>query len=92
VPPGNVRPWILGACCSGAGLYTAKVVADYPLNAKVDSNTGLMFNWLPFGSFHSGGANFMLADGSVTFISDSITLDLYRKLATVNGGEPVTVP
>jgi prepilin-type N-terminal cleavage/methylation domain-containing protein/prepilin-type processing-associated H-X9-DG protein len=91
VPPGNVRPWILGACSDGSGLYTAKVVADYPINVVVDSS-GIMFNWLPFGSFHPGGANFLLADGSVTFLSNSILLDLYRKMATVNGGEPVSVP
>ena len=69
--PGNVRPWIFGACCSGTGLYTAKVVADYPINAIVNSNaSGVYFNHLPFGSFHPGGANFLLGDGSVTFLSE----------------------
>jgi prepilin-type N-terminal cleavage/methylation domain-containing protein/prepilin-type processing-associated H-X9-DG protein len=45
-----------------------------------------------FGSFHPGGANFALADGSVRFISETIELSHYRALSTRYGGEPVQVP
>ncbi len=40
-----------------------------------------------FGSYHTGGANFMRADVSVTFLSDSIDLNVYQAMATRNGGE-----
>jgi len=40
-----------------------------------------------FYSFHSGGANFVLADGSVHFISDNISAREYRDLSTIDGGE-----
>jgi len=43
-----------------------------------------------FYSQHPGGANFALADGSVHFINDGIDLTLYRTLATIDGGEPVS--
>jgi prepilin-type N-terminal cleavage/methylation domain-containing protein/prepilin-type processing-associated H-X9-DG protein len=42
-----------------------------------------------FHSFHPGGAQFALVDGSVRIISDTIDLNNYRALATIQGGEPV---
>jgi prepilin-type N-terminal cleavage/methylation domain-containing protein/prepilin-type processing-associated H-X9-DG protein len=35
-----------------------------------------------FRSYHSGGGNFLFADGTVKFITDSIDARLYRSLAT----------
>ncbi len=92
-PPGNVRPWILGATTDDSrGSYAMKA-AVHPLNAKLDrAKDKIAFNWLPQGSFHSGGANFAAADGSVHFLSENISFDLYRQLMTVNGGEPVAIP
>ena len=40
-----------------------------------------------FRSRHMTGANFALADGSVRFVSQSISIAIYRAAATVNGGE-----
>jgi prepilin-type N-terminal cleavage/methylation domain-containing protein/prepilin-type processing-associated H-X9-DG protein len=45
-----------------------------------------------FGSRHTGGANFLLADGSLSFINNSIDLRVYEALGTTNGGEVVQVP
>jgi prepilin-type N-terminal cleavage/methylation domain-containing protein/prepilin-type processing-associated H-X9-DG protein len=45
-----------------------------------------------FGSRHAGGANFLLADGSLCFISDSIDAAVYEALGTANGREVVQVP
>ncbi len=49
-------------------------------------------NTWSFRSRHPGGLNFALADGSVRFIPNAIDLQLYRALATVAGGEPVSPP
>ena len=40
-----------------------------------------------FGSGHSGGANFALADGSVRFVRDTTSLDVVQAMCTRNGGE-----
>lgn len=40
-----------------------------------------------FGSFHSGGSNWAMADGSVRFIPQSVDMNLLANMATINGGE-----
>ncbi|HWL07990.1 MAG TPA: DUF1559 domain-containing protein [Planctomicrobium sp.] len=42
-----------------------------------------------FGSFHTGGCHFSLADGSVRFVSENINLDTYRFLAQRTSGEVI---
>jgi prepilin-type processing-associated H-X9-DG protein len=41
-------------------------------------------------SMHPGGANFLLADGSVRFIKSSIALPTYWALGTKAGGEAIS--
>ncbi|MFO0810081.1 MAG: DUF1559 domain-containing protein [Gemmataceae bacterium] len=50
-----------------------------------------------FWSFHTGGANFLLGDGSCRFLNYSIdpgsgAADLFVALCTRNGGEPAQLP
>jgi prepilin-type processing-associated H-X9-DG protein len=46
-------------------------------------------NDLPWGSRHSGGANFSYGDGSVKFLPDDIDLDVFLGLGSRNGEEVV---
>ena len=43
-----------------------------------------------FQSSHSGGANFVMGDGSVHFISQNIDYEVYNGLGTRSGGEVTT--
>ena len=40
-----------------------------------------------FGSNHTNGMNFVMADGSVRFISTSVSIPILRAAATMQGGE-----
>jgi prepilin-type processing-associated H-X9-DG protein len=42
-----------------------------------------------FASLHPGGANFLMADGAVRFVADTIPLRVYQALATLQGGEVI---
>ena len=46
---------------------------------------------LAFGSFHTGGANMALCDGSVRFVRQSITNAQWLAAGTRNGGEAVNL-
>lgn len=96
-PPGNVRPWLHGGGGQAgdnvnAGLHSCKVISEATINAKVTRNIEVPFNHLPFGSFHPGGMNTCMGDGSVTFLSEDIELATYQALATADGGEAVETP
>jgi prepilin-type N-terminal cleavage/methylation domain-containing protein len=90
-PPGNTRPWYISGYLDGP--YSMRV-AENPPNVCVVRNpqncvTGqaINFNHLPMGSFHAGITQFVFVDGSVHSIADSIELEVYKSLATVNGDE-----
>jgi prepilin-type N-terminal cleavage/methylation domain-containing protein len=61
--------------------------------ASMDPNmmmTGSMVNMavqLPPSSYHPGGVNVLLGDGTVRFVKDTIALNIWRALSTRNGGE-----
>jgi len=63
----------------------------FPTNLPTQANP----RWdesIGFRSFHPGGANFLLCDGSVRFISEGIDMVTYRALASRANGELMTLP
>ena len=56
-------------------------------NAPTGAAKTMVLNDLFFGSFHNGGANFCLADGSVHMVQDNIDFTVFEDLSTINGGE-----
>lgn len=92
--PGNVRPWYLagfqGRFNDLPFIYHVKQLENPP-NARLARADVLTFNQLPLGSFHPGVTQFGFIDGSVQVVNDDIDLDVYQSIATVNGGEPVSL-
>jgi len=58
----------------------------YPLRQQPRTD-GPDANNTSFGSDHPGGANFLMVDGSVTFVENNIEMGLYMSRASRNGGE-----
>jgi prepilin-type processing-associated H-X9-DG protein len=69
-----------GDLCNLAAYYTLNNVHCY-------YNYGY---YMGFKSFHPGGANFGMADGSVRFLKQTINTRIYNALATRAGGEVIS--
>ena len=70
------------------GYYHAHEDDDRP-GAVDDGLKNGLYNNLGFGSFHTGGANFAYADGSVHFLSEGMSDVVYISLGSRNGGETI---
>jgi prepilin-type N-terminal cleavage/methylation domain-containing protein/prepilin-type processing-associated H-X9-DG protein len=83
--PDRYRSWVRG--CDGALACAGCRNVNSPINTpSIDT-----FNDVAFGSQHPRGANFLLADGSVRFLADSVALAVYKAAASRDGGEATTL-
>lgn len=56
-------------------------------SAPLDAPRTMLLNDLEFASMHPGGAQFLLADGSVQFLADDLELTIYYAMASRDGGD-----
>ncbi|GDX90703.1 MAG: DUF1559 domain-containing protein [Planctomyces sp.] len=90
--------WQFGCPQSGGWVYGGLGGTEYSeglgsavvkINANIDPTIHGVLMEMSFGSYHVGGAQFAMADGSVRFISENVDLRLYQSLATRGNGEIV---
>ena len=68
-----------------------QLVRESPFDTGTNAqNNAIADEAITFRSLHSGGANFALCDGSISFITDSIDGEIYRGLASRAGDEVVS--
>jgi prepilin-type N-terminal cleavage/methylation domain-containing protein/prepilin-type processing-associated H-X9-DG protein len=98
---GDKNPWTHGATIlgtanpltsgnSGTRCQAAMKNVRWAINTPWEEND--LDNELAFSSYHPGGAQFALADGSVTFVDEDIDLVLYKAMCSMSGGEVITYP
>ncbi len=89
VPAPNAPPDTTGAV-TGACFANCVLPPDWLNNAGIPGGACNQLGQWGFRSFHPGGLNFAMADGSVRFIKNSINLVTYRALGTRNMNEVVS--
>jgi prepilin-type N-terminal cleavage/methylation domain-containing protein/prepilin-type processing-associated H-X9-DG protein len=56
---------------------------------KTDRRYHLQYAW-GFGSWHPGGANFVMGDGSVRYLRDTMSFAIFQAMCSASGGETIT--
>ncbi len=84
---GGIQPWTWGMYWY---VDTRRLTIDskhiaFPINFKGSFTN----NSTPYTSFHTGGAHFLLADGSCRFLSENIDLNTLKSLGTRAKGEVI---
>ncbi len=70
--------------------YLVGMETDDPINANTRDAAGHFSNDGEYaGSYHPGGAQFVMTDGSVRFVTQNINMTIYQGLATRANGEVV---
>jgi prepilin-type N-terminal cleavage/methylation domain-containing protein/prepilin-type processing-associated H-X9-DG protein len=80
-PPNTLVPFVNGGITYDVDFTSARVSPTAPRHS---------YRVVTARSYHTGGVNAALLDGSVRFVSNSIPQPLWRALGTRAGGEVVT--
>jgi prepilin-type N-terminal cleavage/methylation domain-containing protein/prepilin-type processing-associated H-X9-DG protein len=87
--PSQGYTWAFGSGGHG-GWYTHDVKPNNNSCAWDGQNWGSPFLFPAAQSWHPGGVNLLMVDGSVRFISDTITKPIWKALATIEGQETLS--
>lgn len=79
-PPNTPVPY-----ASGGEIYDV----DFTSSREGKTTTGLTYAVVTSRSYHPGGAQVLLTDGSARFVSETVELSVWRSLSTRAGGEVV---
>lgn len=67
-------------------------VAYLPPNCPIPDMASMGIGYYSARSQHPGGVNGLCGDGHTLFVSDTVSLETWRAMATINGGEVVQHP
>lgn len=76
--------WVRGMGLGGTGNGMASC---RNVQSAINTPYNGIYNDISFGSLHTGGAQFVMADGSVRFVTASADLVVYKSTASRDGGE-----
>ncbi|MHC2068307.1 DUF1559 family PulG-like putative transporter [Bremerella sp. T1] len=83
---GGIKPWVFGYFeYTGSWLTIDHKTVNYPINYTGDFITSTT----PYTSEHPGGAMFLMGDGSVSFLTETMPLGLLKSMATRSNGEVI---
>ena len=78
---------------SSVSLQTRTLLADYEKCRQIGGPSGEHACKRAWGSLHAGPViNFCMSDGSVRSFTTNVSMQVLAELASVAGGEPVTLP
>jgi prepilin-type N-terminal cleavage/methylation domain-containing protein/prepilin-type processing-associated H-X9-DG protein len=84
------RNWMRGSDSGGVDHICGCRNVVLSINTRIIA-TATVINDIPMGSHHPNGANFLLCDGSVRFISENVALGVYKATASRNGAESASL-
>jgi prepilin-type N-terminal cleavage/methylation domain-containing protein/prepilin-type processing-associated H-X9-DG protein len=73
-------------------LFNTIATPNYNNNLWTDcgvTSSGSLVNYSNAGSYHAGGVNVLMADGSVKFVKDSVSRNTWWSLGTKSNGEVI---
>jgi prepilin-type N-terminal cleavage/methylation domain-containing protein/prepilin-type processing-associated H-X9-DG protein len=82
--------WVMGEMCCTTYNHVTTPNKTTCAGIGFPGNMSNMAMVVPPSSYHAGGVNVALGDGSVRFVTDGISLAAWRGLGTRDGGETIS--
>lgn len=79
--------WVMGEMCCTTYNHVSAPNTITCAGIGFPGNMSNMAMDVPASSYHSGGVNCLMGDGSVRFVPANVDLTVWRAMGTMNGGE-----
>lgn len=91
-PAWGMRGWVMTGVDLAYGINVFSIPSTYWWVANQATIPGRLRDWSGPASLHPGGCQACMGDGSVHFLSESASTTVLTALATMAGGENVSLP
>jgi prepilin-type N-terminal cleavage/methylation domain-containing protein/prepilin-type processing-associated H-X9-DG protein len=82
--------WVMGEMCCTTYNHVSSPNTTTCAGTGFPGNMSNMAMVVPPTSYHTGGVNVSLGDGSVRFVNDGVSLQAWRAMGTIRGGEVIS--